>query len=79
MVPAGMTLVLHGLDYVEQTKGVTIGNNEIDTATKIFIQTISPKIGLPPDKMQEATDHAHRAMQDPALMAKFNAQHQGVA
>lgn len=71
MVPAGMMLVLHGLDYIEQTKNIKIGNAEIDTATKLFIQTLSPKIGLTPDKMQEATDKAHQAMQNPEFMAKL--------
>ncbi len=71
MIPAGMMLVLHGLDYIEQTRHVKIGNAEIDTATKLFIQTISPKIGLTPEKMKEMTDKAHQAMQNPQLMAKF--------
>ena len=77
MVPAGMMLVLHGLDYIEHTQNIKIGAAEIDEATKIFIQTIMPKIGITPEVFKQATDSAHKAMQDPALMAKFKQHHQG--
>lgn len=71
MILAGMTLVLHGLDFLQQAKGMNIGPNEIDTATKLYVQTISPKVGLSPQVMQDSTTKAQGAMQNQQFMAKY--------
>ena len=71
MVSAGMTLVLHGLDYIKKVYGEDIGNAQIDTATELFISTITPKLGVTNDVLNAATSKVHGAMQDPAFMKKF--------
>ena len=77
MVPAGMTLVLHGLDYIEQTKGIKIDKAEIDNATQLFIETLSPKIGLTPEVMKKASEQVDGAMQNQDLMMKYKQQTEG--
>ncbi len=71
MVSAGMVLVLHGLDYIEKTKGIKITNTELDDATKLFITTLSPKIGLTPQVMAKVNQTAQGAMQNKQLMAEY--------
>lgn len=73
MVPAGMTLVLNGLDYLEKTGRMKITNAEIDNATQIYIANIQPKLGITPQVMGKAVSGAQKAMLDPALMAKYKA------
>jgi len=77
MIYAGMTMVIHGLDYLERAHKVTIGTNEIDAATKLFVATISPKVGLTPQVMQQHVAKAHAAMQNPQFMQKFKAHTEG--
>jgi hypothetical protein len=72
MVSAGMVLVLHGLDYLEKTKGVKIGNKEIDDSTKLFTTTLLPKIGVTPEVMAKANNTAQNAMKNKRFMAEYS-------
>lgn len=77
MVPAGFTLMLHGLDYLQRTKGIQIGNDQIVQAHDLYMSTLLPKIGLTPQVMAKATNQAHGAMQNPQLMQKFKQSTEG--
>ena len=79
MVPAGLVLVLHGLDYLEQTGRMQITNTEVDDATQTYITNLQPKIGLNEKVMGQAVSGAQKAMQDPALMAKYKESQNGNA
>lgn len=76
-IPAGMVLVLHGLDYANRAIGVNITNAEVDQATEIFTSTISPKFGITDEVMRKHIAQSQVAMQNPEVMAKYKASLQG--
>lgn len=71
MLYAGLILMLHGLDYLEQTMGVTIGKAELDKATQTFMPVMQEKLGLTPDKLKSMSDNAHKNLQNPAFVQKY--------
>jgi hypothetical protein len=73
-IPAGMCLVLHGLDFANRAMGVNITNAEVDQATEIFTSTILPKFGITPEVLQKHIATSQSAMNNPEIMAKFKAQ-----
>ncbi len=74
MPQAGMTLLLNGLDYLEKIGKIKVDAGMIDQATKIFLGTIMPKLGLTPDVMAKANQRVNAAKNDPAIMSKINSQ-----
>lgn len=73
MVPAAMTLMLEALDYAERVGLLTVDTNVIDQATHLFIETISPRMGVTPQKLGQLTSQVHGIMQDPDKMARITA------
>ena len=71
LVPAAMVLVLHGLDYAERAGLLKVDKAVIDQATQLFIETITPLLGLPPEKLVQLTGQASGIMQDPDKMRKL--------
>ena len=71
MIYAGILLMLHGLDYVEQAIGVKIGTNELDKATQIMMPVLQEKLGLTHDKLQSMANNAHQNLQNPQFAQKF--------
>ena len=71
MVPAGMTLLINGLDYLEKTNVLKVDANMLGDATNIYITTLMPKIGITPQKMQQIAQQTHGAMNNPQFMAQF--------
>lgn len=71
MIYAGIILMMHGLDYIEQTMGVKIGANELDKATQIMMPVLQDKLGLTNDKLQSMANSAHQNLQNPQFAQKF--------
>lgn len=71
MLYAGLILMLHGLDYLEQTMQIPIGNDEIAKATQIFMPVMQEKLGLTHDKLKAMSDTAHKHLQNPTFMQKY--------
>lgn len=71
LVPAAMVLVLHGLDYAERAGLLKVDKATIDQATQLFIETITPLLGLPPEKLTQLVGQAHATMADQDKMAKL--------
>lgn len=73
MVPAIMTLVLHGLDIAQKFGLLQIGPAELGQATQQAMETIMQKVGLTPQKVQQLAAQSHGVMQDPQAMNKLSA------
>jgi hypothetical protein len=71
MIPAGITLVFHALDFIDRAKVATIAEPQIDRASTIYVNTMFHKLGITPAMLQQATGNVHRLMNDPASMQKI--------
>lgn len=70
MIPAMMTLILQGLDYLRKAHIVEeITNDDVARATQMFINVVLPKLGVTPDKMQGMMQQAQTMAQDPSKVA----------
>lgn len=54
MVSAGMALLIDALDFMEQAGIAKIGNAELAQATKFYINSLLPKLGVTPDQLGQA-------------------------
>lgn len=72
MIPAGMTLMLRGLDFIDRAKIGKIAEPELDRATTIFTNFLFAKLRITPAMLQHAAGKVHSLMQDPAAMQKIN-------
>lgn len=71
-VPAGMTLVLHGLDFIDQSGIAKIAEPELERATRIYANTMFARQKITPGMLQSATARVHQIIQDPDAMEKLN-------
>lgn len=71
MVPAAMTLTLHGLDYAERIGILKVDKAVVDQATQLFAETMLVVMGVSKDQLNKMTNKVHGLMQDPAQMAKL--------
>lgn len=71
-IPAAMTLLFHGLDFLDRAKIAKIAEPEIDRATTIFTNTLFQRLGITPQMLQHAVGRTHQIMQDPTAMAAIN-------
>lgn len=71
-IPAGMTLMFHGLDFIDHAKIAKIAEPEVDRATTIFTNTLFQKLGITHAMLQQAAVRVHQITQDPDAMAQIN-------
>ncbi len=71
-IPAGFTLMLHGLDFIDHAGIVKIGEPELVRATTLFTNNLFFRLGISPAMLQHATTRVHQIVQDPDAMAKIN-------
>jgi hypothetical protein len=71
MILAGMSLLMQALDFMEQAGMVQVDNAVLDTATQHYIETLLPKIGMTPEKIQAMLGQAQGIMADPEKMAQY--------
>lgn len=71
LVPAAMTLVLHGLDAAERLGSLKVGKEELDRATELFADTFLPLVGVTKDRLGKLTEKVHGAINDPAQLAQL--------
>lgn len=72
MIPAGMTLLFHGLDFIDRAKIAKVGEAQLDKAASIFTNTMFAKLKITPAMLQHAAGRVHAITQDPEAMAKIN-------
>lgn len=71
-IPAGFTLMLHGLDFIDHAGIVKIAENELVRATHQFANQLFWKLGISPEMLQHATNRVHQIVQDPDAMSRIN-------
>lgn len=71
MILAGQSLLMEGLDFMEQGGMIEVTPDVLAEATQIYIETLLPKIGMSPEKMQAIMAQTQGVMSDPEKMAQF--------
>lgn len=72
LVPAAMTLMLKGLDFLDKTGTVKVDNGVLVQATHLFTNEIFKRFHLTPQMLHNAAGKVHAITQDPAAMQKIN-------
>jgi len=72
MVPAGLTLMFHGLDLIERMGLAKIGTAELVRASHIFTNDMFGAFKITPPMLQRAAAQVHAIMQDPVKMQAVN-------
>lgn len=73
MIPAAFILVLQGLDFAERAGILKVTNEEVNTATKLFANTLLPHLGVTPEKMGQMAGTATQIMNDPMKAGQMQA------
>jgi hypothetical protein len=71
-IPAGMTLLFHGLDFIDRAKIAKVAEPEIDRAATIFTNFLFHKLGITPDMLHSMTGKVSAITRDPTSMAAIN-------
>jgi hypothetical protein len=68
MILAGMTLLFHGLDFLDRSGIAKIAEPELDRATTVFTNFLFQKLGITTQMIQNLTSQVHQITQDPQAM-----------
>ncbi len=71
MVLAGMALLLDALDFAERAGLVKIGKAELNKATTHYLNSLLPKFGLTPEKMDGMLGQLVGTIKYPAKLAQI--------
>lgn len=71
-VPAAMSLMLRGLDFVDRSKIVPIGEPELVRATHIFTDFLFAKLGVSKQALAGLAGKVHGFTQSPEAMQAIN-------
>lgn len=71
MIPAGMTLLLHALDFLDRAGVVKIAEPQLVQATTTFTNLMFHKLGVTPQMLQRLTGRVKQLSADPAVMQKI--------
>jgi hypothetical protein len=66
LVPAGMTLMLHALDFVDKIGLMKIGTPELVQATHTFTNMMFRNLGISPQMLAKAHESVENVAKDPA-------------
>lgn len=72
MVPAGMTLMLKALDFVDRSKIAPVAQADLVRATHIFTDTVFARFGITKQGLASAGQKVYALTQDPVSMDKIN-------
>ena len=72
MAPAGLTLMLYALDFLNRSGAAKIGNAELDRAEQIFANDMFHALGITAAMIHAAAAQVHGITQDPAAMYQVN-------
>jgi len=73
IVPAGMALVLEGLDVLDKIGKIAINAETIDRATEDYIELIRTKMGVTDEQMAKVGQEVEGALQQPGMIEKLEA------
>ena len=68
MVPAGLTIMLKGLAFIDKAGTVKIGNDEVAKATTIYTNHILQAMGITGSMLKHAVVGIHGIINDPAKL-----------
>lgn len=68
MVTAGGTLTLYALEFLEDSKTITVGKEEITAAMKAYTNTIFKALGITPQMLIKGNETMEKITKDPAAM-----------
>lgn len=71
MILAGQSLMMEALDFMEQGGMVEVTPDMLAQATQSYIETLLPKLGVTPDRMQALMSQTQGVMSDPQKMAQY--------
>lgn len=71
MILAGQSLLMEGLDFMEQGGMIEVTPDLLAEATQLYIETLLPKLGMTPEKMAAIMSKAQGVMNDPQKLAQF--------
>lgn len=71
MILAGQSLMMEGLDFMEETGMIEVTPDLLAQATQSYIETLLPKLGMTPEKMKGILAQAQGVMGDPQKMAAY--------
>lgn len=71
MILAGQSLMMEALDFMEEGGMIEVTPDVLGEATQLYIETLLPKLGMTPEKMQAIMSKAQGVMSDPAKLAQF--------
>lgn len=72
MVPAGMTLMLKALDFVDRSKISPVAQADLVRATHIFTDAVFARFGITKQGLANAGQKVYALTQDPASLAAIN-------
>jgi hypothetical protein len=72
MVPAGITLMLHGLDFIDRAKIAKIAEPELDKATTLFTNELFHKMGITTQMIEQLSGRVNQIVQNPVAMHAIN-------
>lgn len=70
-IPGAMALMLHALDFADRAGIVTVGNEQLDQATKYFTDAIFERLGITKKMLQTAKAKAEDMAKNPEQLQKL--------
>jgi hypothetical protein len=74
MILAGWRLALEGFDFAERAGILTVGAAELNKGAQLYAETILPKLGMTPEKLQKTAQQVQGIVRDPQKMAQLKKQ-----
>lgn len=71
-IVAGMTLLLHALDFIDRAGIGRIAEPELEQATRIFANELLHRQGITPQRLQQITGKVNGIIADPQALAALN-------
>jgi hypothetical protein len=72
MVPAGITLMLHGLDFIDRAKIAQVAEPELDRATTTYTNEIFHRLGITTQMIGQLSGRMNQIVQNPVAMHAIN-------
>jgi hypothetical protein len=71
MIMAGQALLLDALDFLEQAQMVEVTSDSLAKCTQHYLDTLLPKLGMTPERMQTVLNSTQGVVNDPAKVGEF--------
>lgn len=72
MIPAAYTLMMQALAFIEDAKLAKIGPDEITWATRVWMNTVFTRFGIPPAALERQKKAAEGIINNPARLERLH-------